>query len=192
MQKKSKTPIASVLVLLSAAGSLYYFNDFKENDVVQMDQEIQKVTTEIDTRTSELTRLRDFAQNIERVKQELRELNLQLESALEHMPRTFNLSGLLKRFTELAQNSGVELASFKPKKGTDTGPQGAFYSTISIDFELRGTYAHTLQFLDQVSRLKRIINIENLRLRALDATTSRIGGIASVTQGTLRTYRFSE
>ena len=190
--RKSKMPLAGAMVVMSALGTAYYVNDFQENEVVQMDQQLRQVATEIDKKTHELTRLRDFAQNIERVKQELRELNLQLESALEHMPRDFNLSGLLKRFTELSQNSGVELASFKPKKSNGSPGENNFYSVIDIDFELRGTYVHTLQFLDQVSRLKRIINVESLRLKAMDTTSTRIGGAVAVTQGTFRTYRFSE
>lgn len=193
MQTRRLIPFIIALIALSAMGSLYYFNEFKDTEVVQMDHEIRKLSSEMDTQTSELTRLRDFAQNIERVKQELRELNLQLDSALEHMPRTFNLSGLLKRLTELAQNSGVELSSFKPKKITDTQQTPAFYNAMNIEFELKGTYVHSLQFLDQVSRLKRIINVEMLRLRAVDsAGATRSGGALAMIQGTFRTYRFAE
>ncbi|MBI1861838.1 MAG: type 4a pilus biogenesis protein PilO [Deltaproteobacteria bacterium] len=192
MQTKSKIPIAVGMVLVSLAGSAYYFNEFRETDVAQMESQNLALQAEIDKKTDELKRLRDFQLNIERVKQELRELNLQLESALEHMPRTFNLSGLLKHFTQLSQNSGVELASFKPKKGVDTQGHGAFYSTISIEFEIRGTFVHTLQFLDQIARLKRIINIESLKLRSADRDIAKIGGAVGVTQGVIRTYRFSE
>ncbi len=192
MERKSKIPIALAMVVFAAGGSYYYFDEFKTTEEADLIRANQSLQSDIDQKTSELTRLRDFQMNIERVKQELRELNNQLEFALEHMPRTFNLSFLLKRFTELAQNSGVELSSFKPKKGVDSQGHGAFYSTISVDFEVKGTFVHTLQFLDQMARLKRIINVETLRLRAQDSGVVKIGGAMAVTSGTIRTYRFSE
>jgi type IV pilus assembly protein PilO len=178
------------MVLISACGTGYYLQDFLTTEVVDMEKEIATIESDLGKKTNELKRLQDFAQNIERVKQELRELNLQLETALEHMPRTFNLSGLLRRFTMLAQNSGVELSSFKPKKSVDTA--GAFYATIGIDFELRGTFSQILVFLDQLSRLKRIINIESIRMRATEMSQIKTVGALTTTQGSIRTYRFSE
>ena len=56
----------------------------------QLDLQIKK-------RRGELTKLQNFVQNIEVVKSDLRELNLQLETALEHMPHTFDVPGLLDR-----------------------------------------------------------------------------------------------
>lgn len=191
MQRKSKIPIAIALVVLSLVFTGYYFNEFQENELAKMESENQALESEIHIKTSEREELDRFSQRIEQVKQELRELNLQLEAALEHMPRTFNLFGLLKRFTQLSQRSGVELVSFKPKKGMDVG-RTEFYSTISIEFEIRGTYVSTLQFLDQIARAKRIINIESLKLRSQDRDLTKFGGAVGVTQGVIRTYRFSE
>ena len=156
-----------------------------------MEKERAEVEREVSLKQTELKRLLDFAQNIEAIKQELRDLNLQLEAALEHMPRTFNLSGLLRKFTMLAQNSGVELATFKPKRGEGKN-ESAFYSTIGIDCELQGTFSQLLVFLDQLSRLKRIVNVESLRIRVSQGGPQRSGSIMTSTQASIKTYRFAE
>lgn len=159
-----------------------------------MEQERRALESAITGKQSELKRLQDFARNIETIKQELKELNLQLESALEHMPRQFNLSGLLRKLTMLAQNSGLELFTFKPSTSEDRG-DGNFYATMTIDFTLRGTFTQILLFLDQVSRLKRIINAEELKMSMQGEgnspgtkTSSSILTVAAK----VRTYRFSE
>ena len=187
---KSKIQIMLVIILLGAAYGGYNFYDFQTNEVPKLEADEHKGEAEIATKQGELKRLQNFKVNIETVKQELKELNLQLESALEYMPRAFELSKLLRRLTTLAQNSGVELSSFKPKK-TEEKKSGSFYSTVAIDFDLKGSFTQTLVFLDQLSRLKRIINIDSLKLRSME-NPQRTGAVAATTTASVRTYRFAE
>src|SRR5262249_43815023 len=112
---KNKMQVAAFVVLIGFGYAIYEFYDFSTTEVPKMENERLTKEKELGDRQNELKKLKDFANNIEVIKQELRELNLQLELALEHMPRTFNLSGLLRKLTMLAQNSGVELSSFRPK-----------------------------------------------------------------------------
>jgi type IV pilus assembly protein PilO len=183
--------IAAIVVVLGFGYSIYEFFDFRSTDVPKMEAERNAREKEMADRTAELKKLKDFANNIEVIKQELRELNLQLELALEHMPRTFNLSGLLRKLTMLAQNSGVELSSFKPKSA-EVREEGTFYSTVGIEFDLRGTFTQTLVFLDQVSRLKRIVNVDSLKMDVVPNAAQRAGALVAKSAVAIRTYRFSE
>lgn len=182
----------SITILLIGAGTLAYeIYDFQTVDIPRMEQETTRLETAVGNKQNDLRKLQEFAQNIEKIKQDLRQLNLQLESALEHMPRTFNLSELLRKLTMLAQNSGIELATFKPRKAEEK-QQGSFYSTIKIDFDLRGTFSQTLVFLDQLSRLKRIVNVDSLRMRIADGSPQHAGSMVCSTQATINTFRFTE
>ncbi len=187
----NRLSLAVLLVLAGVGYAAYEYYEFTTVDVPEMEAQRKAVETEFSARQNEYNRLKDFAINIENIKQELRELNLQLESALEHMPRNFNLSGLLRKLTMLAQNSGVELSAFRPSKSENKG-EGSFYSTITIDFDLRGSFSQNLVFFDQVSRLKRIINIESLKMSAKDVANSKGATVLADTVGTIRTYRFTE
>jgi type IV pilus assembly protein PilO len=179
------------IVLAGVLFAGYEFYDFYSTDLPAMEAKRQAAETELTNRQNELRRLQEFAQNIEVIKQELRELNLQLESALEHMPRTFNFSGLLRKLTMLAQNSGLELSSFKPADHEDKVP-GAFYSVIGLEFELHGTFTQTLVFFDQVSRLKRIINIDTVSMNVKRDDSTRNNSTRLDTKVAVRTYRFAE
>jgi type IV pilus assembly protein PilO len=192
----SKLSIPILVILAGLAIAVYQFYTFYTQEVPKLQSKRISAENELTTKEADLRRLKNFAQNIEAVKQELRELNLQLESALESMPRTFNLSGLLRKLSLLAQNSGVDLASFKPRAPSAMEAAAAdknFYSTIVIDFTLNGSFTQTLVFFDQVTRLKRIINIDSLRMRNTPTQGAPKGAVSNIfTEATIETYRFSE
>ncbi len=190
---KSKLMLAFMIFLAGVGFAAYEYYEFINTEVVEMEQEQEAIRTKIQAKQNDYNRLKGFAANIELVKQELRELNLQLESALEHLPKSFNLSGLLRKLSSLAQNSGVELASFKPDK-TETRNDGQFFASLKIDFDIKGTYAQTLLFFDQLTRLKRIVNLETMKMQIRDNNSSKSASSISVADvtGTIRTYRFTD
>ncbi len=182
----------SLMIFLGGVGfAAYEYYEFVNTEVAEMEVEQEAIKKKVMAKQADYNRLKGFAQNIETVKQELRELNLQLESALEHLPKTFNLSALLRKLTSLAQNSGVELASFKPEK-SETRGEGQFFSSIKIDFELKGTFAQSLLFFDQLTRLKRIVNLENLKISSREVASNKGSVTVAELSGSMRTYRFTE
>jgi len=188
---KSKLLLAFMIFLAGVGFAAYEYYEFINTEVVEMEQEQEGLRKKIQAKQNDYNRLKGFAANIETVKQELRELNLQLESALEHLPKTFNLSGLLRKLSSLAQNSGVELASFKPDK-TEQRNDGQFFASMKIDFDIKGTYAQTLLFFDQLTRLKRIVNLETMKMAVRNENVNKTTAVTSDITGTIRTYRFTD
>lgn len=146
---------------------------------------------ELQSIQGDLTRFQSFVQNIESIKRELKELNLQLESALESMPRTLNLSGLLRNLTQIADNSGVEVSAFRPRKNEEKDAN-KFFSSVYIDCQMKGSFTRMLVFLDQVSRLKRILNIDTLKMKVPVEKVARSSGVNTEVDLTLKAFRFSE
>lgn len=189
-KKKNIKNNITIIVALGVMAAGYKIYTYISETSPKLESQLSAKTRDSENALNDLRKLQRFAENIESIKKELQELNLQLEAALEHMPRTFDLSNLLRKLTMLSQNSGVQLSTFKPKKVED---RVGFYSTTSIDFEMKGTYAQTLMFFDQLSRLKRIVNIENVKVSNPDrAVASKSGTVLAFTTGTIKTYRFSE
>lgn len=191
MNRNYKISLVILLVGLGIAG--YQLYDFRSEELPKLESEQQKKKAEVDAKIGELRKLQSFANNIENVKQELKELNLKLESVLEYMPRSFNLSSLLRKLTMVAQNSGVKLFTFRPSKTEEKGQEG-FYSSTTIGFDIRGSFTQTLVFFDQVSRLKRIVNVQSLRMvpEAVNFNKNILGEVSATTACSVRTYRFSE
>lgn len=191
MKKKQTTQIAAIILVLGILYTGYQIYQFRSEEYPILESERQRLESSSKGKQSELRKLQKFAQNIENVKKELKELSIQLESALEYMPRTFNLAKLLRKLTELSQNSGVELQTFRPRKGEDK-PPGTFYATTNLDLDIEGSFTQTLVFLDQVSRMKRILNIESLRMKVEAGSPNRGGQMTAKTLLALKTYRFNE
>lgn len=191
---KNKVQTILTVIVLGFAYGLYDFYDYSVTEHPRLQQEEQAAEQRIATLEAESTKLQNFAKNIQAIKQEFRELNLQLEAVLEHMPRTFNLASLLRKLTMLAQNSGIEILIFKPKreavKAEGNGAQ-TFYETISVDFSIKGAFTQTLVFFDQLARLKRIVNVDSLKMATRREFRSSDAALAS-TDVTIRTYRFTE
>ena len=191
----SKFKLILLIIALGFGVGVYEFYDFYTVEVEKMAKERSDKEASLAAQRNELKRLESFASNIQTIKQEYKELSLQLEAALEHMPRTFNLASLMRKMTNLAHNSGIELVTFKPKKGEEK-EGNSFYSTIQIDFQLHGSFTQTLVFFDQLSRLKRIINIESIKLATNNPSpqprSTASNAIAVDTQVVIKTYRFSE
>lgn len=190
---RSRLQLALMLLVGGIAYGGYEYYDFLANEVPAMQQEIDTRESALAAKQEEYRRLREFAKNIESIKRELKELNVQLEASLEHMPRNFNFSGLLRRLTMLAQSSGVDLSTFKPSR-EEQKVEGQFYSTIDIEFELLGSFAQSLVFFDQVSRLKRIVNLQTMKMtpRRVEDGNFRAQGMLTETKVQLKTYRFAE
>lgn len=188
---KNKNQLFAIIVMASLGVVSYMFYSFSNEEVPLLVAERQNKEAEISRQRGELRRLQEFAKNIQQIKSDFRELNVQLESALEHMPRTYSLPQLLRRLNMVAQNSGVEIIRFKPSKGEERA-DGAFYSSTVFEMAMKGTYMQTLVFLDQVSRLKRIISIDSINLSASKDGGLRSGATVAESLAIVRTYRFSE
>lgn len=200
---KNKLQIMVAIIGLGFAYGIYSFYDFWATEFPIYEAEEQQMVQKIATLEAESQKLQNFAKNIQSIKQEFRELNLQLEAVLEHMPRTFNLASLLRKLTMLAQNSGIEILVFKPRRDVQvTKPQDpnnpappTFYETISVEFALKGPFTQTLVFFDQLARLKRIVNVDSLKMitqRDSGTTPLRGAPILASTDVVIRTYRFTE
>lgn len=183
------------IMVLGAVYGAYLYYGFSSEELPKMDSERSARAAVLSKKQSELKRLREFAQNIEVIKLKLRELNLQLEAALETMPKNYNLSALLRRLAILATNSGVELQSFIPNSQSER-QGGNFYETLDITFNLSGSFSETLVFLDQISRLKRLMKIQDLSFTT--SASAPVTGpealvpIKNTVASRLRLYRFYE
>lgn len=190
---KNKFKKAFFIVILGLFYGGYEYYDFQNTEVPRLEGERQALEMQLTQSQGELRKLQEFARNIEQIKLELKDLNLQLESALDYMPRQFELSALLRKLTMLAQNSGLELFVFRPTQNEDRDPQN-HYSTLGINFELKGGFTQILLFFDQISRLKRIVGTDSLRMSLKNGASNRTVSSSTnlAVQSVVRIYRSTE
>ena len=100
-----------------------------------------------------------------RFREEVRQLELELDQLLRILPSRRNTQELLRRVRALTEQGDFNLLRFTPGGEIDRD----FYSEWPITIRLEGTYHNLAMLFDRVSRFSRIINIEGLRLEGRNA-----------------------
>ncbi len=102
-------------------------------------------------------------QELPKFREEVRQLELELDKLLRILPARRNTPDLLRRIRSLAEQGDFTLKRFTPGVLSDK----EFFSEWPIAVNLEGTYHNLALFFDRISRFSRIINIEDLTITAL-------------------------
>ena len=98
------------------------------------------------------------------------------------LPETKEIPSLITSVSQSGQDAGLEIQLFKPKPEVKKD----FYAEIPVDIQVSGSYHNVTAFFDNVSRLYRIVNIQNIQIK------SGRNKEALATSCTAVTYKFVE
>lgn len=102
-------------------------------------------------------------QQLPKFREEVRQLEMELDKLLRILPARRNTPDLLRRIRSLAEQGDFALKRFTPKELSDK----EFFSEWPIEVSVDGSYHNLALFFDRISRFSRIINIENLTIGAV-------------------------
>lgn len=144
----------------------------KEAELAKLQQEIQEG--------------RAARQELPKFREEVRQLELELDKLLRILPARRNTPDLMRRIRSLAEQGDFGLKKFNPGQLSDK----EFFSEWPISVNVEGTYHNLALFFDRISRFSRIINIENLEITARQPTAKGPHTIASTF--TAKTFVYKE
>jgi type IV pilus assembly protein PilO len=102
-------------------------------------------------------------QQLPRFREEVRQLELELDKLLRILPARRNTPDLLRRIRSLTEQGDFAMRRFTPGQLSDR----EFFSEWPIAVSVDGGYHNLALFFDRISRFSRIINIEDLTISAL-------------------------
>src|SRR4051812_33669082 len=102
-------------------------------------------------------------QELPKFREEVRQLELELDKLLRILPARRNTPDLMRRIRSLAEQGDFALKKFNPRTLSDK----EFFSEWPIEVDLDGSYHNLALFFDRISRFSRIINVEDLLVTAL-------------------------
>jgi type IV pilus assembly protein PilO len=114
-------------------------------------------------------------QQLPKFREEVHQLELELDKLLRILPARRNTPDLLRRIRALAEQGDFNLKDFKPGLLSDK----EFYSEWPISVDLDGTYHNLALLFDRIGRFSRIINIQDLTINALNPTKTNPHTIAA-------------
>jgi type IV pilus assembly protein PilO len=127
-----------------------------------MNEEIERQEVRIAELEKRIIEGRAAKAQLPRFREQVRALELELDKLLRILPARRNTPELLRRMRALAEQGDFGFNRFTPGGFVER----EFYSEWPIKIDLTGDYHNLATFYDRVSRLSRIINIEDLVVQA--------------------------
>ena len=145
-------------VAVAAVGGFYWY--YVQDAQAAVTTQRQK----LDAMKVEINKGKATARQLPAFRQQVTELSARLDSLRAVLPEEKDVSDLLRRLQTLATQSNLTIRSFKPAPIV----QKETHAEWPIELELDGTYHNLGLFFDRVSKFPRIINVNNVRIKAKD------------------------
>jgi type IV pilus assembly protein PilO len=145
--------LAGVIILLLFFDYFFLYTRFSFQ-ISDLKQSVELARTERD-------RKKALVANLPQLKQQIVLLNGMLNEAIAQLPDQKEIPDLLANISSKARESGLDILLFRPRA---ENPQD-FYAEIPVDVVVRGEFHNVVGFFDEVGRLNRLVNINNIEMK---------------------------
>lgn len=157
---------------------VYYF--LVHTPQVTEEDELMATYTQLQTQQAEK---KAYTDNLTKYEARALALEESLREARNMLPDNASVPEFLAQLSDRAHQSGLSIDGFEPKsERTDE-----FFAEINFAMKVRGSYHEIVTFIDAVSKLDRIVNIANIKMKQPKTENHKV-----IVNGefTLSTYRF--
>jgi len=155
----------------------FYFLQYQPRSEV-----MATLQTDLTQQETRLGVLKEAAAKLPALQEELARAEEEFAHLLSLLPDQKEIPALLETVSKLGAQAGLENILFQPQ----AEQAHEFYAVIPIRLDLIGSYHNLGAFFDSMSKLDRILKVENLTM------TRQKGGSVLQVACTLITYRFLE
>jgi type IV pilus assembly protein PilO len=149
--KAQKIGILVVAIIL-IVGLYYSFLYIPRSD------QIAKLVDSVEIARNEKMVKAQKAANLPRLRKDLQQLDAELKKAVAQLPDKREIADLLSTISAKAQRAGLVVLLFRPRAEN----YQEFYAEVPVDISVKGNFRNTVSFFDEVGRLDRLVNIDNI------------------------------
>jgi type IV pilus assembly protein PilO len=167
--------LAGLVVFLLVIGYFYVY--------LPGDDQVTKLAEEITGVRADRDKKKALSANLPKLQKELQEWDAKLKAAVAQLPDRKEIPDLLSSLSTKARDAGLEILLFRPRAENFQ----EFYAEIPVDIVVRGGFFNAVTFFDEVGKLNRLVNIDNIDLK-----NPKVGGdqVALEISTLATTYRF--
>ena len=125
------------------------------------DDKLVRLSEELGTVKADRDKKRTLSANLLKLQKELQEWDSKLKLAVAQLPDRKEIPDLLSSLSTKARESGLEILLFRPRAENFQ----EFYAEIPVDIVVRGGFFNAVTFFDEVGKLNRLVNIDNIDLK---------------------------
>lgn len=175
----NKIKILAALLIFAVPIALFGFLSYQPKT-----KEIKTLSEQKNTLVREIKLAKIKANNLDKHKREMAETEKIFQETAKLLPKKKEIPILLRNISDLGKGSGLDFLSFKP--GNEVAKE--FYAEIPVDISIRGPYHNMGYFLDQVSKLDRVVTVDNIKMSSptRESTEMLLNSSCRLT-----TYRFT-
>jgi type IV pilus assembly protein PilO len=149
---------------LGLAATLVFWNWYAKG----AQEAIEAQRAQLTTLQAQVERGRAAERRLPEFRRELARLEAQMTQLRAVLPDERDVADLLRRVQGMATQSSLTILGFTPKPVA----RKTLYVEWPIGLKLEGTYHDLGAFLERVSKFPRIINVGELKVKAIDKPTS--------------------
>jgi type IV pilus assembly protein PilO len=167
--------LAGLIIFLLVIGYFYVY--------LPGDDKVTKLAEEITGVRGDRDKKKALSANLPKLQKEAQEWDAKLKAAMAQLPNRKEIPDLLSSLSTKAREAGLEILLFRPRAENFQ----EFYAEIPVDIVVRGGFFNAVTFFDEVGKLSRLVNIDNIDLK-----NPKVGGdqVALEISTLATTYRF--
>jgi len=153
LSRVQRIAISAVIFGLIAGGFIYFLYWPKIEQINRLNTQLEKLEQKLEI-------AKRNAQDLKKFQAKMKEAEAQFQMAMKKLPEKEEIPSLLSAISNSGQQVGLEFLLFEPKPEK----KKEFYAEIPVAMNIKGDYHNLALFFDQVARLSRIVNIENIQM----------------------------
>ena|SRR5688572_25254369 len=159
---KNQAAIRTALCVVLALGALavFFLTHFVPFGYPNRSEQLKSLKADFEKKSTELARARASVADLPRFEAEYEQLHDRWTMAAELLPTDRQSAGLLRKITLAGQQTGVHFVMFKP-----SAPRSqTYYTEMPVEVVVHGGYHQIGSFLAELSNMRRIVTVNNLKL----------------------------
>lgn len=138
--------------------------------ILPLDEEIDAQEARQAQLDRDLAEKQEIAQNLNERRREMDVLEQKLAEALTELPERRDIEELLAQLNDIGKKSNLDISTVEP--GGET--PASFYARIPIKMVVAGNYHEIAMFLQEVANMRRIVNVNNIKLSGAQVKNEKV------------------
>ncbi len=157
------SPLMACIIGISLA-LLYFFTTYRSTDVIK--KSMAPIRKQKQDLTLELQNMNKVINDAIEYQQTINMLGATINKVIKYIPETMTSSIMMRRLTEAASVSGVNIINVKDSRNNrNQKGQSNLYEKVPVKISLEGNFNQIMVFLANLTKLDTIFTISDLKIK---------------------------